>query len=66
MGKRYVRMGLGRLSHEPPLAWAERIARARPQSAETLLPLSRRFAAARYAGAVGDAALLNDLRRHRP
>ncbi|MEP6906687.1 MAG: DUF3488 and transglutaminase-like domain-containing protein [Pseudoxanthomonas sp.] len=66
MGRRYALMGLGRLAHEPPLAWADRVARERPQSAETLLPLSRRFAAARYAGAVGDAALLNDLRRHRP
>lgn len=63
---RYARLGLGRHPHEPALDWAERVARARPQSADTLIPLSRRFAQARYAGAVGDAALLNDLRRHRP
>ncbi|MDR6842260.1 transglutaminase TgpA family protein [Pseudoxanthomonas sacheonensis] len=66
LGLRYARLGLGRQPHEPALDWAERVARARPQSADTLIPLSRRFAQARYAGAVGDAALLNDLRRHRP
>lgn len=66
LGKRYASMGLGREPHEPALAWAERVARARPQAADTLLPLSRRFAAARYAGAVEDAALLKDLHRHRP
>jgi hypothetical protein len=63
---RYARLGLGRQPHEPALDWAERVAAARPQSAGTLIPLSRRFAQTRYAGAVGDAALLNDLRRHRP
>ena len=66
MGLRYARLGLGRQPYEPALDWAERIVRARPQSADTLIPLSRRFAQSRYAGAVGDAALLNDLRRHRP
>ena len=66
LGKRYASMGLGRQAHEPALQWAERIVRVRPQVAETLLPLSRRFAAARYAGVVGDAALLKDLQRHRP
>jgi transglutaminase-like putative cysteine protease len=63
---RYARLGLGRQPHEPALDWAERVAAARPQSADTLIPLSRRFARTRYAGAVGDVALLNDLRRHRP
>lgn len=66
LGLRYARLGLGRQPHEPALDWAERVARVRPQSAAALIPLSRRFAQARYAGAVGDAALLNDLRRHRP
>jgi hypothetical protein len=66
LGKRYASMGLGRQAHEPALTWAERVVRARPQVAETLLPLSRRFAAARYAGPVGDTALLKDLQRHRP
>lgn len=66
LNRRYARLGLGRQSHQAALDWAERVAKARPQSADTLIPLSRRFAAARYADAVGDAALLNDLRRHRP
>ncbi|KAF1707241.1 transglutaminase TgpA family protein [Pseudoxanthomonas sacheonensis] len=64
--RRYARLGLARRPHEPALDWAERVAAARPQSADTLIPLSRRFAQTRYAAAVGDAALLNDLRRHRP
>ena len=66
LGSRYARLGLGRLPHEPALDWADRVAEARPQAAATLVPLSRRFAEARYAGAVGDAALVDDLRRHRP
>jgi len=66
LAQRYARLGLGRRPHEPALDWAERVAAARPQSADSLIPLSRRFAQTRYAGAVGDAALLNDLRRHRP
>lgn len=66
LGLRYARLGLERQPHEPALDWTERVAKARPQSADALIPLSRRFAQARYAGAVGDAALLNDLRRHRP
>lgn len=65
LDRRYARLGLGREPHEPALAWAERIARTR-HAATGLVSLSRRFAEARYAGAVGDAALLNDLRRHRP
>ncbi len=70
LGRRYAALGLAREAHEPAHAWADRVARAKPGAAETLVPLSRRFAAARYADAVGDAALLNalrnDLRRHRP
>ncbi|HEY5970867.1 MAG TPA: DUF3488 and transglutaminase-like domain-containing protein, partial [Pseudoxanthomonas sp.] len=66
LGARYARLGMGRLPLEPALAWAERIAATRPQASTALVPLSRRFADARYAGAVGDAALVDDLRRHRP
>ncbi len=66
LGKRYARLGLDRQPHEPALQWAERVALARPQSAETLLPLSRRFVRTRYAGEATDPALTNDLRRHRP
>ncbi len=67
LGKRYARLGLERAPHEPALAWARRVARTRPQVANGLVPLSERFAAARYAGDVQDrAALIRDLRRHRP
>ena len=64
---RYARIGLGRAPHEPALAWAQRVGRLAPDTADTLIPLSRRFAAARYAGAVGGMdQLVRDLRRHRP
>ncbi len=67
LGRRYARLGLGRAPHEPALAWAERVARLAPDSADALLPLSRRFAAARYAHCVGGMdQLVRDLRRHRP
>jgi hypothetical protein len=39
----------------------------RPEDANPLVSLSRRFAAARYAADEGDnRALIEDLRRHRP
>jgi hypothetical protein len=66
LGARYARLGLGREPHEPALDWAERVARVRPQVANVLLPLSRRFADSRYAAPNGDPALIDDLRRHRP
>lgn len=66
LGQRYARLGLGREPHEPALEWAQRVAEARPQVAETLLPLSQRFVRARYAGTAMDPALSADLRRHRP
>ena len=66
MGARYARLGLAREAHEPALRWAERVAQERPQARATLMPLSQRFAEARYAGHTGDAALVTDLRRHRP
>ena len=66
LGRRYGRLGLGREPHEPALAWAERVARSRPQAVQTLLPLSHRFANSRYADNAGDKALAHDLRRHRP
>lgn len=65
LGRRYVRLGLGRAPAEPALAWAARVHAQRPDPA--LLALSRRFVLARYAGTPADlAALLVDLRRHRP
>ena len=66
LGLRYARLGLAREPHEPALDWAERVVRARPQSAIVLVPLSRRFADSRYAASTGDPALIDDLRRHRP
>ncbi|WP_312708834.1 DUF3488 and transglutaminase-like domain-containing protein [Stenotrophomonas sp.] len=65
LGRRYARRGLGREPHEPPMAWARRVHAQHPDPA--LLALSQRFADARYAGTCTDlAALLRDLRRHRP
>ncbi|WP_313434949.1 DUF3488 and transglutaminase-like domain-containing protein [Stenotrophomonas sp.] len=65
LGQRYVRLGLGRETHEPALAWAQRVHAQRPDPA--LIALSQRFAEARYAGTRTELApLLRDLRRHRP
>ena len=66
LGSRYARLGLGREPHEPALDWADRVAQTRPQSANVLVALSRRFADSRYAATTGDPDLVNDLRRHRP
>lgn len=66
LGRRYSRLGLGREPHEPALAWAERVTRNYPPAAQSLWPLSHRFANSRYADAAGDTALARDLRRHRP
>lgn len=67
LNARYARLGLAREPHEPALTWARRVAAARPQNANVLFSLSRRFVAARYADANGDhGALIEELRRHRP
>jgi transglutaminase-like putative cysteine protease len=69
LGARYARLGLAREAHEPAPLWAERVVKVRPQS-QSLIPLSHRFADARYAAGLGDPTLvhdlLHDLRRHRP
>ncbi len=65
LGARYARLGLAREAHEPATLWAERVAEVRPQS-QSLVPLSHRFADARYAAGIGDPTLVNDLRRHHP
>lgn len=69
LGARYARLGLAREAHEPAPLWAERVIKARPQS-QGLLPLSHRFADARYAAGIGGPTLvhdlIHDLRRHRP
>ncbi|MCI2263748.1 DUF3488 and transglutaminase-like domain-containing protein [Xanthomonas indica] len=65
LGRRYAKRGQGREPHEPALAWAARVQRETGDA--SLIPLSRRFADARYDGADSDSAsLLRDLRRHRP
>lgn len=67
LGARYAKLGLERQPHEPPLAWARRVAASHPAAGASLVPLSQRFAEARYAAAVSDIpALVRDLRRHRP
>ena len=55
--------------HEPAGAWAERVVAGPGRSRRHLIPLSHRFADARYAAGIGDPTwhdLLHDLRRHRP
>ena len=70
LGRRYARFGLARAAHEPALAWAERIAAARPRDAETLRALSARFVEWRYArrtdGGEDPRSLIRDLRKFRP
>ena len=67
LGTRYARLGLGREPYESAADWARRVAAGRPRAAQTLIPLSHRFADARYAPNEGDyRALIEDLRRHRP
>lgn len=69
---RYARVGLAREPHEPALAWAERVSRARPLTASTLLALTQRFSDWRYAphppGYPQDAtrSFVRALRAHRP
>jgi transglutaminase-like putative cysteine protease len=69
LGRRYQRLGLARAPHETAAQWTRRVLAARPQ-AHALAALSARFSDWRYAAGHGDrartAALLRDLRRHRP
>lgn len=69
LGARYARHGLEREPHEPADAWAERVARHRPQDSGALRGLTRRFADSRYAVAQNDRNgrdLLRALRAYRP
>ncbi len=72
LGARYVRIGQGRLSHEPAQAWAERAGADIPSAGEALRSLSRRFSNARYADPGKSGAneqlrtLLQDIQAHRP
>ncbi|KLJ01298.1 DUF3488 and transglutaminase-like domain-containing protein [Luteimonas sp. FCS-9] len=65
LGRRYARLGLARLPHEPASAWIVRIGPATGDSA-ALAALTRRFVAARYAPDPADPTLARDLRAHRP
>ncbi|GAB3057725.1 transglutaminase TgpA family protein [Stenotrophomonas tumulicola] len=63
--RRHAKLGLGREPAEAAMDWAHRVHAQHPDPA--LLALSQRFVHARYAGThVDRAALLADLRRHRP
>lgn len=73
MTRRYRRLRLERLPHESALDWAERVGKARPDLARTVLEISQRFSDWRYAdGQPGqrDARelrkLVGVLRAHRP
>jgi transglutaminase-like putative cysteine protease len=67
---RYAALGLSRGPHEPAHDWARRVAHARPDLAAPLAALTLRFTDWRYARrepADDDAAaLIRDLRAHRP
>jgi transglutaminase-like putative cysteine protease len=68
MGARYARRGLARAPHEPALQWARRVAGTRGGD-EALLALTARFERWRYAprdAGADPAALVRDLRKHRP
>jgi transglutaminase-like putative cysteine protease len=70
VGKRYVKLGLGRAPHEPASDWAQRVHRTRAGGDDALLVLGARFNRRRY-GSARDAgerlnALLRDLDKHRP
>ncbi len=69
LGRRYARRGLAREPHEPALDWVARVVAARPQDADALHALGRRFALWRYApdGVANDQRqLVRDLRKYRP
>ena len=72
LARRYARAGLGREPHEPALAWAERVSRARPVTSQPLQSLTHRFSDWRYAatrpGHPRDTMrdLIRALRAHRP
>ncbi len=71
---RYRRIGLARERYEPAQVWAQRVLAQRPhvhkENDHSLLTLSAHLADWRYArdhgGATTAAALIRDLRRHRP
>lgn len=74
LARRYRKLGLEREAHEPALAWAERVGKARPDLGIRLLQLSQQFSDWRYAdGQPGRREarelrneLVRALRAHRP
>lgn len=70
LNARYARLGLPREPYEPAGQWADRIGRERPDLAGPLAALTRRFTDWRYArhhpAHADAAALIRDLRAHRP
>jgi transglutaminase-like putative cysteine protease len=74
LGRRYRKLGLEREPHEPALAWAERVGKARPDLGIAVLQLSQQFSDWRYAeGQPGRREarelrneLVRALRAHRP
>jgi hypothetical protein len=57
LGARYARVGLARGAAEAPLAYAARVARARPDLAAEATSLARQYAALRYGPAPQAAAM---------
>lgn len=69
LGSRYAKYRLQREPHEPAQAWADRIARQRPQDGEALRALTQRFTESRYAVADDRRQrrdLIRALRAYRP
>jgi transglutaminase-like putative cysteine protease len=70
LGARYARIGLGRAPHEPAGPWAARVVARHPDVGGALRRLILRFNNWRYAapqaGGAEAAALVRELRRHRP
>ncbi len=70
LGARYARLGLPRAPHEAASDWAERVSNARPDLADSLRFLTKRFNDWRYADAQSGPRPANDLvralRTHRP
>jgi hypothetical protein len=69
MARRVGRAGFAKGRDEPPMAWARRVAGARPEAADAMLSVSQRYSDWRYAQAKlteeQQAELARQLRRFR-
>lgn len=63
---RYRRLGLAREPSEAASDWVARVTQARPQDAEVLRDLGRRFNDSRYASTQATSALIRDIDKFRP